>query len=44
MSDVFDNLIVTLCKYSHLLVARTHNARASPVIAFAANEKVRVPP
>ncbi len=41
MSDVFDNLIVTLCKHSHLLAARSHGARLNPVVAFGASEKAQ---
>jgi brefeldin A-resistance guanine nucleotide exchange factor 1 len=42
MSDVFDNLIVTLCKHSHLLVSRSHhNSRVSPVLAFGGSEKAQ---
>ena len=42
MSDVFDNLIVTLCKHSHLLVARSHNARINPVIFFGSSDKAQI--
>lgn len=41
MSDVFDNLIVTLCKHSQLLVSRVHHSRLSPVVAFGASEKAQ---
>lgn len=42
MSDVFDTLIVTLCKHSQLLVSRVHHSRLHPVLAFGASEKAQV--
>lgn len=42
MSDVVDNLIVTLCKYSHLLVSRGHNSRINPLVAFASSDKAQM--
>jgi brefeldin A-resistance guanine nucleotide exchange factor 1 len=41
MSDVFDNLIVTLCKHSHVLASRSRSARVNPVVAFGASEKAQ---
>lgn len=42
MSDVFDNLIVTLCKHSALLSSRVHSQRVNPVMQFGTNEKSQI--